>query len=147
MGIGMATTETIRLYIDRLCREIGTTADAIYNPKTGAWYFSRGSSTIEVFLTAYETENGSVRTFLRCFAPLHVIPPDHISKADFFYAALEANTRYMGIKLGSIASKGLLCAIAERDIENMSYAELVTLIADLGYRADLLDDSLQKLSK
>ena len=143
----MTTTETVRLYIDRLCREIGTTANAIYNPKTGAWYFARGSSTIEVFLTAYETEHGSVRMFLRCFAPLHVIPSDDVSKADFFYSALEANTRYMGIKLGTIAGKGLLCAIAERDIANMSYAEMVTLITDIGYRADLLDDSLKKFSK
>lgn len=138
----MATAETVRSYIDRLCREIGTTADAIYNPKTGAWYFSRGSSTIEVFLTSCETEQGAVRTFLRCFAPLHMIPPGHISKLDFFQGALAANTRYMGIKLGTIADKGLLCAIAECDIENMDYSQMVTLITDAGYSADQLDDFL-----
>jgi hypothetical protein len=140
----MATAATVRLYIDRLCRETGTTADAVYNPKTGAWYFARGSSTIEVFLTSYETEQGSIRTFIRCFAPLHVIPPDTVDKLDFFHSALEANTRYMGIKLGTIAGKGLLCAIGERDIEGLGYFEMVTLITDTGYSADQLDDFLKK---
>ena len=47
----MSTIEFVKAYIHRLCKDIGTSADAIYNAKTCAWYFSRGSSTIEVFLT------------------------------------------------------------------------------------------------
>ncbi|MET0392241.1 MAG: hypothetical protein ABW019_03830 [Chitinophagaceae bacterium] len=140
----MVTTETVKLYIDRLCREIGTTAAAIHNPKTGAWYFSIGHSTIEVFLTSVGTDEGTLRTFLRCFAPLRVVPPDNLNKTDFFYGALEANTRYTGIKLGVIAGRGLLCAIAECDIASMSYADMVMLITDTGHSAGQLDDFLQQ---
>lgn len=139
----MTTAATVKAYINRLCNEIGTTADAIYNAKTGAWYFSRGSSTIEVFLTTYDMQD-TVRTFIRCFAPLHVLPPSTIQKTDFFQGALEVNSRYMGIKLGLITDKGLLCAIGERDIAGMDYAEMVTLITDVGYWADQLDDFLKK---
>lgn len=73
-----------------------------------------------------------------------MVPPDSVSRLDFFYSALEANTRNAGIKLGTTSSKGLLCAIAERDIENMSYADLVTLITGIGYHAGQLDDYLAK---
>lgn len=140
----MTTPEVVRSYINHLCHEAGTTADAIYNPKTGAWYFARGSSTIEVFLTSYETDQKTVRTFIRCFAPLHVVPPASIQQLDFFEGALAINTRYVGIKLGLIAGKGLLCVISERDIAGMDYAEMVTLISDAGYHADQIDDFLKK---
>lgn len=140
----MATIQQVKDYINQLCQQIGTSADAIYNGKTGAWYFSMGSSTVEVFLTSYEMPGRGMRTFLRCFAPLHMIPGDNVKKLDFFQGALEVNTQYMGIKLGSIANKGLLCAISERDIEGMGYSEMVTLISDIGYWADQLDDYLKK---
>jgi hypothetical protein len=140
----MATADNVRTYIDQLCQQIGTTADKIYNPKTGAWYFTRGSSTIEVFLTSYETAQKSTRTFIRCFAPLHNIPTNEKQKLDFFQGALEVNTKYMGIKLATIADKGIMCAIAERDIEGMDYQEFVVLITDIGYWADELDDFLKK---
>jgi hypothetical protein len=138
----MVTPEIVKEYINRLCQEIGTTADAVYNAKTGAWYFANGSSRIEVFLTTIEVQK-KVRTFIRCFAPLYNIPADN-KKADLFQGALEVNTQYMGIKLGTMADKGLLCAIAERDIEGMDYAEMVTLISDIGFWADQLDDFLKK---
>jgi|SRR5688572_6300150 hypothetical protein len=140
----MATVQQVKEYIDQLCRQIGTTADAVFNPKTGAWYFAMGSSTVEVFLTSYEMPGHGARNYLRCFAPLHMIPGDNAQKLDFFQGALEVNTEYMGIKLGSIAQRNLLCAIAERDIDRMDYTEMVTMISDIGYWADKLDDYLKK---
>jgi hypothetical protein len=139
----MTSPEIVKSYINHLCHETGTTADAIYNPKTGAWYFARGSSTIEVFMTSYETGEKTIRTFLRCFAPLHVLPANIVQKLDFLESALAINTQYTRIKLG-ITDKGLLCAIGERDIEGMDYTEMITLITDVGYRADQLDDFLKK---
>ncbi|MEO5564652.1 MAG: YbjN domain-containing protein [Chitinophagaceae bacterium] len=138
----MATTEEVKAYINQLCMEIGTTADKVYNPQTSAWYFTRGSSKIEVFLTAYQTPKG-MRTFIRCFAPLYNIPTGD-KRLDFYQGALEVNTQYMGVKLGTLADKNLLCAISERDIEGMDYPEMVTLISDIGYWADELDDFLKK---
>ncbi|MEO8404198.1 MAG: YbjN domain-containing protein [Chitinophagaceae bacterium] len=139
----MTTNETVKSYIDQLCKEIGTTADAIFSPKTNAWYFTRGSSKIEVFLTSYDTASKTTRTFIRCFAPLHVIPATNEKKLDFYQGALEVNAKYMGIKLATIADKGILCAIAERDIQGMDYQEMVTLISDIGYWADEIDDFLK----
>ena len=46
----------------------------------------------------------------------------------------------MGIKLSIIPDKGLLCAIAERDIDGMDYQEFISIISDISYWADHLKD-------
>jgi hypothetical protein len=140
----MSTIEFVKAYIHRLCKDIGTSADAIYNAKTCAWYFSRGSSTIEVFLTNMDDTGETSRTFIRCFAPLYQLPDNVVSQFEVFKKALELNARHMGIKLSIIPEKGLLCAIAERDIDGMDYDEFVTLISDIGYWADYLDNYLKE---
>ena len=142
----MSTIEFTKAYIGRLCKSIGTTADAVYNAKTQAWYFSRGSSTIEVFLTMVETDQKTERTFIRCIAPVLIIPGNALDKLAMFQKALELNTKKMGIKLGVNTDKGLLCAMAERDIDGMDYDEFITLISDLGYWAAQLDDHFEKHS-
>lgn len=139
----MSTVEFVKAYIDRLCKEIGTTSHQVYNSKTSAWYFSRGSSTIEVFLTNKEEADGSNRTFIRCFAPVFSIPRNPVTSHNLFQDALELNTKHMGIKLSILPDKGLLCAIAERDIDGMDYQEFISLISDISTYADLLDDYLR----
>lgn len=140
----MTTTEMVKVYVNQLCAEIGTAADDIYNPQSKAWYFNRGSSTIEVFMTSYETVNKTVRTFIRCFAAIYPLPADPQKKLDLFQGALEANSQYMGVKISTLANKGFMYAVGERDIEGMDYKEFVTLISDLGYWADKLDDFLKE---
>lgn len=140
----MSTIEFTKAYIHRLCRDIGTTADAIYNEKTCAWYFSRGSSTIEVFMTNVEDQEDTDRTFIRCFAPLCTVPANPVTQFELFRKALEINTRHMGFKLGTLSNRGLLCVVAERDIEGMDYQEFVTMIRDIGYWADHFDNHLQQ---
>lgn len=139
----MSTIEFTRAYIHRLCREIGTTADAIYNERTCAWYFSRGSSTIEVFMTHMDNNEDSERVFIRCFAPLCTLPSNPVTLFELFRKALEINTRQMGIKLGTLENRRLLCLVAERDIEGMDYQEFVTMISDVGFWADHFDNHLQ----
>lgn len=140
----MTTTEMVKVYIKQLCTEIGTNADDIYDAKTGSWYFTRGSVSLELFMTSYETADKRVRTFVRVFSPIYPIPQDPQDKADLFQGALEANAQYMGVKLSTIASKGYLYAVAERDIDGMDYEEFTLLINDVGYWADQLDDYLKK---
>ena len=140
----MSTIEFVKAYIHRLCKDIGTHADAIYNAKTCAWYFSRGSSTIEVFLTNMETNDGAVRTFIRCIAPLYPIPVNPVMQFEIFQKALELNTQHMGIKFSTIPAKELLCIIAERDIDGMDYEEFLALISDIAYWADHFDNYLQE---
>ncbi len=140
----MVPADVAKAYIYRLCHEIGANADAIYNAKTGAWYFSSDSSTIELFLTTMETGQQAERTFVRCFAPICAIPDDTKKKLAVFQSALEINTDRMGIKLSALTDKRLLCAVTERDIDGMDYQEFITIVRDIGYWADQLKEYFKK---
>jgi len=139
----MTTIETVKAYINRLCIEAGADPQKIYSATNDAWYFARGSSTLEVFFTTYEAEDKSQRIFLRCFSNIYPIPIDLVKRQELYHIALEVNARNMGVKIGTIAEKGYLYAIGERDIEGMDYPEFVTLISDVGFWADHLDDLLK----
>jgi hypothetical protein len=139
----MATIETVKAYINRLCTEAGADPQKIYSATNDAWYFARGSSTLEVFFTSYETDDKTERIFLRCFSTIYPIPIDTPRRQELYHVALEINARNMGVKIGTMADKGYLYAIGERDIEGMDYHEFVTLVHDVGYWADHLDDLLK----
>jgi hypothetical protein len=139
----MATIDTVKAYINRLCTEAGADPQKIYSPKNDAWYFARGSSTLEVFFTAYDTADKTQRIFLRCFSTVYPIPIDLAKRQELYHVALEVNARNMGVKIGIMSDKGYVYAIGERDIEGMDYAEFVTLMSDVGYWADHLDDLLK----
>ena len=132
----------VRVYINQLCAEIGCTPESIYSKENNSWFFTRGSASVEVFMTSYETVVKTVRTFVRCFSPVCAIPADNQKKIQLYEEALQNNTTYMGLKLSIVPEKGFVYAVAERDIEGMDYTEFKTLISDLGYWADQLDDLL-----
>lgn len=136
----MSTIEFTKAYINRLCKSIGTTAEAVYNAKTGAWYFSSSTATIEVFLTTIDTDRKTERTFIRCFAPIYEVPPDAKKKLEIYETALEINSARMGFKLSMLTDKWLLSVVTERDIEGMDYVEFTALIADVGFWADTLQE-------
>jgi len=138
----MTTKEMVKVYVNQLCSEIGCTADSIYNKESNSWFFTRGSISIEIFMTSYETAVKTVRTFVRCFSPIFPIPADALKKAQLYEEAMQNNTNFMGVKLSIIPSKGFVYAVAERDIDGMDYTEFTTLISDLGYWADQMDDAL-----
>ena len=139
----MVPSDVARAYIYRLCHEIGANADSIYNAKTGAWYFAAKSTTIEVFLTSFQSGEKE-RTFIRCFAPLCGIPADTKRKLDMYQAALELNTQRPGIKLSVTSDKRFLCAVSERDIDGMDYQEFLSIITDISFWADQLSDFFKK---
>ena len=139
----MTTIETVKAYINRLCVEAGADPQKIYSPQNNAWYFARGSSTLEVFFTSYETADKTERIFLRCFSTIYPIPLDTANRQELYHVALEINARNMGVKIGTMADRGYMYAIGERDIEGMDYQEFVTLVSDVGYWADHLDDLLK----
>ncbi len=140
----MSPVDTVRSYIQLFCLEMGVTEDSIYSPKTGAWYFKNGSSTIELFLTNQKTLSKEGRIFLRGIAALCSLPNDIMKRFHLYKTALEINTAYLGYKLALDESRGWLTIIVERDIAGMSYEEMVTLIHDLGTWADKLDSFLQQ---
>ncbi|MBC7775859.1 MAG: hypothetical protein H7246_10535 [Phycisphaerae bacterium] len=59
----MTTVEMIKVYINQLCTQIGTTPESVYSPEFNSWNFSKGAQNIEVFFTSYETSVKTVRTF------------------------------------------------------------------------------------
>jgi hypothetical protein len=138
----MVTEEMVKVYVGQLCAEIGCTPESIYDKQGKAWIFSRGSASIEVFMTSYQTAVKTIRTFIRCFSPIYPIPADAQKKAQLFQEALTNNSTFMGVKLTIIPEKGYLYAVSERDIDGMDYNEFKLLISDHGYWADQLDDIL-----
>jgi len=138
----MVTEEMVKVYVNQLCAEIGCTPESIYDTQNNSWIFSRGSASIEVFMTSYQTAVKTVRTFIRCFSAIYPLPADNQKKIQLYQEALESNTKFMGVKLSIIPEKGFLYAVSERDIEGMDYDEFKLVISDLGYWADQLDDIL-----
>ena len=139
----MTTIDMVRTYVQQLCKEIGISEESVFSKETKAWYFTRGSVRIEVFMTSYETVQKTIRTFLRVFSPIHQLPQDAQRLLEIYQTAMEANTQYMGVKLCTVLQKGYLYAAAERDIEGMDYVEFVTTINDLAAWADKLDDEFK----
>lgn len=140
----MTTSAMVTVYVNQLCTEIGCTPESIYNKEYNSWSFTRGSASIEVSMCSYETVVKTVRTFVRCFSPVYALPADNTKKIQLFQEALQNNSTMMGIKLGIIPDMGYMYAIAERDIDGMDYNEFKTLVSDLGYWADQLDDLLKE---
>jgi len=140
----MTTTEMVKVYVNQLCAEIGCTPESIYSKENNSWFFTRGSASIEVFMSSYETVVKTVRTFVRCFSPIYALPADNQKKMQLYNEALQNNTNFMGVKLSIMPDKGYMYAVAERDIEGMDYIEFKTLISDLGYWADQLDNALHE---
>jgi len=140
----MTTTEMVKVYVNQLCAEIGCTPESIYSKENNSWFFTRGSASIEVFMSSYETVVKTVRTFVRCFSPIYALPVDNQKKMQLYHEALQNNTNFMGVKLSIMPDKGYMYAVAERDIEGMDYIEFKTLISDLGYWADQLDNALHE---
>jgi len=140
----MTTTEMVKVYVNQLCAEIGCTPESIYSKENNSWFFTRGSASIEVFMSSYETVVKTVRTFVRCFSPIYALPVDNQKKMQLYHEALQNNTNFMGVKLSIMPDKGYVYAVAERDIEGMDYIEFKTLISDLGYWADQLDNALHE---
>src|SRR5882724_10946080 len=136
----MTTIETVKSYINRLCTEAGADPQQIYNHENETWYFSKGPSTLEVFLTSYETDEKVVRTFIRCLCAIYPIPVEPVKRQELYFVALEVNARNMGVKIGTIADNGYMYAIAEREIDRMDYQEFVILVNDVGHWAEQLSD-------
>ncbi|HRH51599.1 MAG TPA: YbjN domain-containing protein [Panacibacter sp.] len=140
----MTTTEMVKVYVNQLCAEIGCTPESIYSKENNSWFFTRGSATVEVFMSSYETVVKTIRTFVRCFSPVYALPADSQKKMQLYQEALQNNTSFMGVKLSIMPDKGFMYAVAERDIEGMDYTEFKTLVSDLGYWADQLDNILHE---
>ena len=102
----MTTVEMIKVYIHQLCTQIGTSPDAVYSAEFNSWNFARGGQNVEIFFTSYETSVKTVRTFIRCFSAIYPLPQEPQKQLDLYRTAMENNTQFMGVKMGTIPAKG-----------------------------------------
>lgn len=137
MGDISAATELIRQYV----KEIGLTDEQTFNPERKAWYWTKGSAKIEVFIQTIKVGEGD-RNYLSVFSPILKVPKTGI--VAFYRRLLELNDTSLGVKLSIIEGGDQVYATYERDINGMDYGELADTIADVEWWADYLDDELIK---
>jgi len=125
--------------IDRFVQQIGLTKEQTFNRERRAWYWTKGSARIEVFVHEIKFDTHS-RYYLRVFSPICKVPP--ADKGEFYRKLLEMNDSKLGVKLTLMPNSDQVYATYERDAKGMDYDELVTCIADLEWWADVLDDEL-----
>lgn len=136
----MMTIDMAKTYIQQLCLEIGTTADAMYSKQTDSWHFTKGSAKLQVCFTSYETVQKTIRTFIRIFAPIYPIPTSPEKKLAVFSESMAGNRLFMGIKFATFPDDGQIYIFSERDINGMDYNEFTTLVNDTASWADQMDD-------
>jgi hypothetical protein len=121
--------EGVSRMMDRYMQEIGLNPETIFNKERNAWYWSRGSANIEVFVESIDMSGGTQRRFLRVFSPLVKVPPN--AGTAFYRRLLELNDKSLGVKLTLLASTDTIYATYERDVKGMEYSELSDTIADV----------------
>jgi type III secretion system-like peptide-binding chaperone len=132
----------IQQMMTRYLQEIGLNADTSFKKENNAWYWSRGSANIEVYVDAIDMGNNRKRLFLRVFSPLVTVPPN--AGTAFYRRLLELNDKSLGVKLTLYPATDKIYATYERDIKGMDYDEMADTIADLEWWADNIDDKLMQ---
>ncbi|MFL5727913.1 MAG: YbjN domain-containing protein [Cytophagaceae bacterium] len=135
------TREAVEAMVDQFVVEIGLTKQQTYNAERRAWYWTKGSAKIEVFIQEIKFETHS-RFYLRIFSPIIKVPASNTQ--EFYRRLLEMNDTKLGLKLSIMPGSDQVYATFERDIDGIEYAELKVCIYDLEWWADLLDDELTK---
>jgi hypothetical protein len=144
----MLTIEkTVRQYLTQFMAKHGIEATSVYDATNDAWYFRRGSATLEVFFVSYQTAKGETRTFIRFFSPLATLPEAPQTQWELLYQLTVLNSQYMGVKFALLPEKPYIYAIYERDIDGMSYEEFELCMEDSGYWGDYLDDEVNQFIK
>ncbi len=138
----MTTRAMVETYIQQICLEIGTTADAIYSKQTDSWHFTKGSAKLQVCFVSYTTVTQTIRTFIRVFAPVYPIPTSPEKKLNVYSECMAGNRMFMGMKFATFPEDGQLYVFGERPIDGMDYTEFSTLVGDTASWADQMDDLL-----
>jgi hypothetical protein len=135
------TRDDVEAMINKFIIQIGLTKEQTYNAEKRAWYWKKGSASIEVFIHEIKFEAHS-RFYLRVFSPLLKVPATNTQ--EFYRRLLEMNDSKLGVKLSIMPGSDQVYATFERDIKGIDYDELATCISDLEWWADVLDDELKQ---
>lgn len=137
----MATIDEVHGYIRQFISNVGVDPATCYNDQNKAYYLTKGSASIEIFVSSHPQPNGSSRNFLRIFSPIMQVPPEN--REHFYRRLLELNDQSLGVKFTIHSSADKVYTTFERDIEGLDAAETSTCISDLGLWSDYLDDILR----
>ena len=132
----------VQQLMTRYLQEIQLNPETVFNKNNNAWYWTRGSASIEVYVESIEIGSGRMRYYLRVFSKLVKVPPN--AGTAFYRRLLEINDKSLGVKLSLLPATDTIFATFERDIKGMDYDEMADTIADLEWWADNLDDKIMQ---
>jgi len=138
----MATIDETHGFIRQFITSVGVDPNACFNQESKAYYITRGSASIEVFISSHPQQDGSTRNFLRIFSQVVSVPAEN--REYFYRRMLELNDQSLGMKLTIQPGTDKVYATFERDINGIDATETATCIADLGSWADYFDDIIKK---
>ena len=138
----MATVDEAHGFIRQFITSVGVDPNGCFNAQNKAYYLTRGSASIEIFISSHPQQDGSARNFLRLFSQVAAVPADH--RELFYRRLLELSDQSLGVKLTIQPGTDKVYATFERDITGIDASETATCIADLGSWADYLDDVIRK---
>jgi len=119
----------------------GINLSEAYIPDQKKWSLKRGSATIQIILLSVPVGENIFREFIQVASPIMIVPKG--KETEFYRRLLELNDVKLGIKFSIQKNTDQVWALAERDLIGMGYSELTTLLEDLGFWADELDDVLK----
>ncbi|MEM7103557.1 MAG: YbjN domain-containing protein [Bacteroidota bacterium] len=141
----MVTPEQVLQFVAQFIQSVGVDPTTCWNEEKKAYYVTKGSARIEVFISNHPMKDGSIRHYLRIFSGMMKVP--HANRERFYRRLLELNDQSLGVKLTVMPNaqpdNDWVYATFERDIKGIDYNETATCIADLGYWADMFDDQLK----
>ena len=119
----------------------GISLSEVYNPEQKKWSLKRGSASVQILLLSIPVGNGVIREFVQAASPIMLIPKG--KELEFYRRLLELNDVKLGVKFSIQKGGEQVWALAERDLIGIDYPEMVTLLEDLAFWADELDDILK----
>lgn len=141
----MASPQQALDYVKQFIQSVGVDPSTCWNEERKAYYLTKGSARIEIFVSSHPQQDGNTRHYLRIFSGLMLVPAS--GKEKFYRRCLEISDNSLGVKLTLVPDAApendWVYATYERDISGMDYDETATCINDLGLWADWLDDTLK----
>jgi hypothetical protein len=129
-------------FIRQFIVSVGVDPVACYDPSTKAYYLTKGTVRLEVYVYTDKGSGETPRRYLRIFSHIANVPTK--DKESFYLRLLELNDSSLGVKLTVMPNSQKVYATFERDIAGISAQETATCITDMGLWADYLDDVLAK---
>jgi hypothetical protein len=138
----MTNEEKTDGYIRQFIVSVGIDPHACYDQSARAYYLTKGTARVEVYVYTDNSIADAPRSYLRIFS--HVANVPEKDRESFYRRLLELNDNSLGVKISVMPQTQKVYATFERDVIGISATETATCISDMGAWADYLDDLLAK---